>query len=57
MVKEGLKALTVHVPEDMHKEIKHITTERNVSMKIWVMRAIQKELDKELFYEESGRKD
>lgn len=46
-----IKRLIIEVPADTHKVIKLKATERNISIRAWVSRAIVEQLKKEKQYE------
>ncbi len=49
--KEVVKRLHVELPESTHYEIKKRSLERNISMKEWVMIAIDERIKEEQKYE------
>jgi len=51
MEEKNLKKLILEVESDTHKEIKVRAAERNISMRLWVLRAIAEAIRKEQQYE------
>lgn len=42
--RQGRKRLAVDLPIEMHNEIAHLARRRNIQLKVWLMRAITKEI-------------
>jgi len=51
-MEEELQRVTLDLPKWMATEVKVKAALRSISMKLWIMRAIQKELDEQRKYEE-----
>lgn len=45
------KRLVVDVPDNFHKEVKERATRRNISIKTWIVRALQEKMQEEKSYE------
>lgn len=45
---KGRMRLTVDIPEDVYRQIRMITAERNCTMTKWIIRACVEEINKEL---------
>jgi len=50
-IKEVIKRLHIELPEVLHYEIKKRSLDRNISMKNWVMIAIDERIKEEQKYE------
>lgn len=46
-----IKQLMIHIPVDLHAEIKSRAALRNITIKKWVLRAIMEQIKKEKQYE------
>lgn len=45
------KRLVVDVPDNFHMEVKERAARRNISIKTWIVRALQEKIQKEKSYE------